>query len=85
MDGRTDVVQISGKRQLFGARTAADRFVRFEDDDAQAATSEHDRGGKAVRAGPDDDRINRWMFDRHEAGGATLVAPDGIEPPTCCV
>jgi len=57
MDGGADVVPESRKRQLRGARPAADRLLRLDDADGTPGLSERDRSSEAVRPGPDDDRV----------------------------
>jgi len=57
MDRRADVVAEAGQRQLRGARPAADRVPRFEDEDRASRLGEGDGGGQPVRAGADDDGV----------------------------
>jgi hypothetical protein len=57
MDRGADVVPKSRKRQLGSARAAADRVLRFEDEDGAAGPGERERGGEPVRAGADDDSV----------------------------
>jgi hypothetical protein len=57
MNRGADVVPEPRKRQLSGARPAADRLLRLDDADGPSGLSERDRGGKAVRARPDYDRV----------------------------
>ena len=53
MNRRTHVVNEPRKRQLCGARAAADRPIRFEDDHFPAGAGEDDGGREAVRPRPD--------------------------------
>jgi hypothetical protein len=57
MDRGADVVPESRKRQLGGARAAADRVPSFEDEDGAAGLGQRERGGEPVRAGADDDGV----------------------------
>jgi hypothetical protein len=57
MDGRADVVAKAGKRELGGARPAADRLLRLEDEDRPAGLRKRDRSGEPVGPGTDDDRV----------------------------
>jgi hypothetical protein len=57
VDRGADVVTEPGERQLGGSRPAADRVVRFEDQDGAAGLRERDRGGETVRPRTDDDRV----------------------------
>jgi hypothetical protein len=57
VDRRADVVAETGERQLGCACPAADRLPGFDDADGAPGLSERDRGGEAVRPGPDDDRV----------------------------
>jgi len=57
MDRRADVVAKPGQRQLGGARSAADRVLRLQDDNRPARLGERDRGGEAVRPCADDDGV----------------------------
>jgi hypothetical protein len=57
MDRGADVVAKAGKRQLSGARPAADRLLRLDDADGASGLSEGDRGSKAVRPRPNDDGV----------------------------
>ena len=57
VDRGADVVAKPGERQLRGARPTADRLLRFDDADRTPCLGERDRGGKAVRPGPDYDRV----------------------------
>jgi len=57
MDRGADVVPKAGKRQLSGARPAADRLLRLDDADGAPGLSEGDRSSKAVRPCPDDDGV----------------------------
>ena len=47
----------SRKRQLRGARPAADRLLRLDDADGASGLSERDRGSEAVRPRPDDNGV----------------------------
>src|SRR5437763_1316479 len=47
MDGGAEVVLEAGKRQLFGASTAAESGLSFEDDDGAALPGYGNRGGEA--------------------------------------
>ena len=57
MDRGADVVPKAGKRQLSGARPAADRLLRLDDADGAPGLSEGDRSSKAVRPRSNDDRV----------------------------
>ena len=57
VDRRAHVVPKAGKRQLSGARPAADRLLRLDDADGASGLSERDRSSKAVRPCPDDDGV----------------------------
>jgi hypothetical protein len=57
MDGGADVVAESGKRQLRGARPAADRLLRLDYADEAPGQSERDRSSEAVRPRPDDNGV----------------------------
>ena len=57
VDGRANVVFEPGQRQLLGARTAADGFVRFEYEDVDSGAGKRDRSSEAVRPRPYDNRI----------------------------
>lgn len=57
VNGRTDVVDKTGQRQLRRAATAADRIGRFKDDDLAAGLCDLDGGGKAIRTGAHNDGI----------------------------
>ena len=57
VDRRADVVPEAGQRQLRRARAAADRRGRLEHAHRAARPGERDRGGQAVRARADDDRV----------------------------
>jgi hypothetical protein len=57
MDRGADVVAKAWKRKLRGARPAADRLLRLDDAYGAPRLSERDRGSKAVRPCPDDDRV----------------------------
>src|SRR5206468_5082011 len=50
MDGRTDVVNKTGQRQLSRSHAAANDRLGLEDDDLAAGLGYHNRGGQAVRA-----------------------------------
>jgi hypothetical protein len=47
----------AGKRELGGARPAADRVPRLEDENRPSGLGERDRGGEPVGPSPDDDRV----------------------------
>src|ERR1019366_10291204 len=55
VDGRADIVDEAGERQLGRAGTAADGVFRLEDRDATAGAGERDGGGETVGAGSHDD------------------------------
>jgi hypothetical protein len=57
MNRGADVVAKAWKRQLRGARPAADRLLRLDDADRAPGLRERDRGSKAVRPRPDDDGV----------------------------
>jgi hypothetical protein len=57
MDRGADVVPKAGKRQLSGARPAADRLLRLDDADGAPGLSESDRGSKAVRPCSNNNRV----------------------------
>jgi hypothetical protein len=57
MDRGADVVAESGQRELGGARAAADRVPRLDDENGAPGLGECDRGGEAVRAAADDDCV----------------------------
>jgi hypothetical protein len=57
MDGRADVVAKAGERELSGARPAADRLLRLEDEDRPAGLRKRDRSGEPVGSGTDDDGV----------------------------
>jgi hypothetical protein len=57
VDGRADVVPKAGERELGGARSAADRLLRFEDEDRPTGVRKRDRSGEPVGPGTDDDRV----------------------------
>jgi hypothetical protein len=59
VDRGADVVAETGERQLGCAGPAADGLLGFEDADGAPGLRERDGGGKAVRPGPDDDRVKR--------------------------
>jgi hypothetical protein len=45
------------KREFRGARAAADRLSRLDDEDRPPGFGERDRGSEPVRPGSDDDRV----------------------------
>ena len=45
------------QRQLRGARSAADRVLRLDEEDGPSGLRECDRGGEPVRARTDDDCV----------------------------
>jgi len=57
MNGRTDVVDDARQRQLGRACAATDRVGGFEHEHRAASAGKRCGGGKAVRAGTDDDGI----------------------------
>jgi hypothetical protein len=57
MDGRADVVAKAGKRELGGARPAADRLLRLEDEDRPARLRKRDSSREPVGPGTDDDGV----------------------------
>jgi hypothetical protein len=73
MDRRADVVAKSGKCQLRGSRSAADRLLRLDDADGAPGPSKRDRGGEAVGAGAYYDRVkdaSSLRLERATAGRA---------------
>src|SRR5581483_7268553 len=59
VDRGADVVAEAGKRELLGAHAAADRRLRFVDEDVESGARKGDRSGKTVRPGSDDDGATR--------------------------
>jgi len=57
MDRGADVVPEPRERELRGARAAADRVLRLDDEDGASGLREGDCGREPVRAGADDDRV----------------------------
>ena len=57
-DRRADVVAEPGERQLRGPRPATGLGRGLVDADRAPGTGQGDRGGQAVRSGPDDDRVD---------------------------
>jgi hypothetical protein len=57
MDRGADVVTEPRKRQLRGARPAADRVPRLDDEDGTSGLRECERGSEPVRARTDDDCV----------------------------
>jgi hypothetical protein len=57
MNGRAHVVAKARKRELGGARPAADRLPRLEDEDRAPGLRERDRSREPVRARADDDGV----------------------------
>src|SRR5215469_15612395 len=53
MNGGTDVVKESGKREFGRARSAADERLGLEDRRGKTSLREHDRGSKAIWPGAD--------------------------------
>ena len=80
MDGRADVVDEPGQRELRGPRPAADRVRGLVDADGPPGARQLDRGGEPVRARPDDDRVERRAHGRRPAPDAR-PRPQLADPP----
>jgi hypothetical protein len=72
MNGGADVVREPRKRQLRGARAAADAVVGFEHHDPAPGLRQDDGGAQAVWSGTDDDGIS------HAYTNDTAVRPEGL-------
>jgi len=59
VDGRADVVAVSGQGQLGGGGTAADMLRALPPQRRAAGAGQLDGGRKAVRARADDDRVGQ--------------------------
>jgi hypothetical protein len=70
VDRRADVVAKSGKCQLRGSRSAADRLLRLDDADGAPGLSKRDTGREAVGAGPYYDRVKDVSSLRLEQASA---------------
>ena len=71
VDRRADVVAVARERQLRGAGAAADLAGPLDDEHRAAGPSELDRRGETVRAGSDDDRVDRQLQLSRRKGRAT--------------
>ena len=75
-DRRADVVAEPGEGQLRGPRPAAGLGRGLVDADRAPGTGQGDRGGEAVRPGPDDDRVDLPPPDRIASRRSFVSKPE---------